>query len=336
MVERLAYAFLFTIFLILVPLIGVGILNLQKVFSIFVPYLAFLIFLFGLVYRVLSWATSPQPFKIPLVAGQQRSLKWIKSSYIESPYTKTGVFLRMLLEIIFFRSLLREEKVETHPKKWLLFTSKKALWLGSIIFHYSLLVIALRHLKLFFEPVPSFVSLLHRADSLFEIFLPTVYITDILALLALLFLFFRRILVRQVMYVSYATDYFALLLIISVILSGALVRYFFRVDLFDVKRFTLGLVSFRPYVPEVVGSAFYVHLFLVSFLFAYFPFSKLIHAGGIFLSPTRNLENTSREKRYINPWNYPVKVRSYEEWEDEFREMMREAGIPVEKEEKES
>jgi nitrate reductase gamma subunit len=66
-------------------------------------------------------------------------------------------------------------------------------------------------------------------------------------------------------------------------------------------------------------------------LLAYFPFSKLMHLGGIFMSPTRNMANTSRVKRHVNPWNYPVKVHSYGAYEDEFREKMIEAGLPVEK-----
>ena len=77
---------------------------------------------------------------------------------------------------------------------------------------------------------------------------------------------------------------------------------------------------------------FYLHLFLVSFLLAYFPMSKLVHMGGVFLSPTRNLANDSRMRRHVNPWNYPVKVHTYEEYEDEFREKMKAAGIPVDKE----
>jgi hypothetical protein len=53
--------------------------------------------------------------------------------------------------------------------------------------------------------------------------------------------------------------------------------------------------------------------------------------GGVFLSPTRNLANNNRMKRHINPWNYPVKVHTYEEWEDEFRDKLEAAGMPVEK-----
>jgi nitrate reductase gamma subunit len=70
----------------------------------------------------------------------------------------------------------------------------------------------------------------------------------------------------------------------------------------------------------------------VSTLFAYFPFSKLMHMAGVFLSPTRNLAANSREVRHVNPWNAPVPVHTYQEYEDEFRVRMREAGLPLEKE----
>lgn len=57
-----------------------------------------------------------------------------------------------------------------------------------------------------------------------------------------------------------------------------------------------------------------------------------MHLAGVFLSPTRNLANNNRTKRHINPWNPPVKVHTYEEYEEEFRDKMVAAGIPVERE----
>ena len=93
----------------------------------------------------------------------------------------------------------------------------------------------------------------------------------------------------------------------------------------------MGLVQFRPVIPDSVGTLFYIHIFLVSCLFAYFPFSKLMHLGGVFLSPTRNLANNNRAVRHVNPWNYPVNVHTYAAYEDEFREKMVEAGLPVDK-----
>ena len=72
-------------------------------------------------------------------------------------------------------------------------------------------------------------------------------------------------------------------------------------------------------------------MFLVSVLLAYFPFSKLMHLGGIFFSPTRNMRADTRAVRHVNPWNYPVNVHTYEEYEDDFRDKMIEAGLPVDR-----
>jgi nitrate reductase gamma subunit len=109
-------------------------------------------------------------------------------------------------------------------------------------------------------------------------------------------------------------------------------RYFYKVNLVGVKELTMSLAKFSPVVPAGIDVLFYIHLFLVSVLFAYFPFSKLTHMAGVFLSPTRNLANNNRMKMHVNPWNYPVKVHTYEEYENDYREFMKDAGIPVEKE----
>jgi len=118
-----------------------------------------------------------------------------------------------------------------------------------------------------------------------------------------------------------------------VVTSGILMKFFFKVDVVGVKALALGVITFQPSVPEGgIGWFFYIHLFLICALIAYFPFSKLMHMPGIFLSPTRNLANTNRISRHVNPWDKPVKVHTYEEWEDEFRDVMKDAGVPLEKE----
>jgi nitrate reductase gamma subunit len=104
------------------------------------------------------------------------------------------------------------------------------------------------------------------------------------------------------------------------------------VDVEAVKVLAMSVVSLRPAIPAGVGLPFYIHLFLVSMLLAYFPFSKLMHGFGLLFSPTRNLQNNSRMVRHLNPWSYPVKVHTYAEWEDEFRDKMKGVGLPVEKE----
>ena len=127
---------------------------------------------------------------------------------------------------------------------------------------------------------------------------------------------------------------FPLLLIIAIGVTGVLMRMFLRdgVDISAIKQLGVGLVTFSPVITTDIGSIFYIHLFLVCTLLVYFPFSKLMHLGGVFLSPTRNMKNNTREVRHINPWNPDIKVHAYSAYEDEFREFMVDAGIPVEKE----
>jgi nitrate reductase gamma subunit len=110
-----------------------------------------------------------------------------------------------------------------------------------------------------------------------------------------------------------------------------MMRYVTKVDIAAAKQLTMGLVTLHPVVPEGIGTIFYVHLLMVCALLAYFPYSKLMHMGGVFLSPTRNMLGNTRAYRHVNPWNYPVHVHTYEEYEDEFREKMVEAELPVDK-----
>ncbi len=324
---------LFAILVIIVAaLVGASVPRLDFLFGVVFPYTAITVFLVGIIYRVIKWSTSPVPFNIPTVAGQQKSLPWIKDSKLESPHNTLGVIGRMALEILFFRSLFRNTKMELKDGPKLVYGSSKYLWLGAIVFHWSMLIIVLRHLRLFMQPIPPFVLWLGNIDGFFQVGLPGLYITDVLILSALTFLILRRLTVSRLRYISLSSDYFPLFLIFSIAATGILMRYFFRVDLVNVKELAVGLFSFHPVIPQGIGVLFYLHLFLVCVLLAYFPFGKLLHMPGIFLSPTRNLANNSRMKRHVNPWNHPVRVHPYEEYEDEFREKMREAGLPLDKE----
>src|SRR3989339_1636840 len=97
-----------TVFLLfLVAYTGVEGAGLHRFFGIVIPYLAVLAFLAGFVYKVLGWASSAVPFRIPTTCGQQKSLSWIKQNKSDNPYTSMGVIVRMALEVICFRSLFR-------------------------------------------------------------------------------------------------------------------------------------------------------------------------------------------------------------------------------------
>jgi len=325
-----------TVFLLfLVAYTGVEGAGLHRFFGIVIPYLAVLAFLAGFVYKVLGWASSAVPFRIPTTCGQQKSLPWIKQNCIDNPDTSKGVCVRMVLEIFLFRSLFRNTKAafNRNESNRLSYSWEIFLWIGALAFHYSFLVVILRHFRFFTSPVPSCIKFLEYMDGIIQLGLPGLFISGALLLAATLFLLARRIFDTKVTYISQAADYFPLFLIIGIAASGISMRYFTKVDIIGIKELTMGLVTFSPVIPEGVGGLFYAHIFLVSTLFAYFPASKLMHLGGIFLSPTRNMANNTRAKRHVNPWNYDVKTHTYEEYEDHFREKMIEAGLPVDKEE---
>ncbi|MCW8805271.1 MAG: sulfate reduction electron transfer complex DsrMKJOP subunit DsrM [Ignavibacteriaceae bacterium] len=329
---NILFSFFAVLLIIVTVIIGVDTAQLKFLFGVVIPYAAVATFLLGIIYHVVNWARSPVPFRIPTVTGQQKSLNWIKSSKLDSPDSTLGVIGRMALEILLFRSLFRNTKAQLKDGPTLVYGSSKYLWLGALVFHWSFLIIVLRHFRYFAEPIPSFVIFLQNYDGLFQIGLPILYITDGLILAALTFLFLRRLTDSKLKYISLASDYFPLLLIMSIAVTGILMRYFTKVDIVSVKELAIGLFSFNPVIPEGIGILFYIHLFLVCALLIYFPFSKLLHMPGVFLSPTRNLANNSRMKRHINPWNKPVRIHTYEEYEDEFRDKMKAAGLPLDKE----
>jgi nitrate reductase gamma subunit len=330
--KKYMYSLLAVIVLILLPYIGVEGIGLQVLFGIIIPYIAVLIFIAGFVYRVMDWASSPVPFRIPSTCGQQKTLPWFKQNKIDNPFTTGGVILRMFFEIVFFRSLFRNTRMTLNEGPKISYVWEKWLWIAALAFHYSFLTVLIRHLRFFLEPVPVCLQWLEKIDGFFQIGLPGLFISGAVLLAAVTFLFVRRIYLPQVRYVSLAADFFPLFLIISIAITGILMRYFTKVDVVGVKELAMGLASFHPTIPEGIGVLFYIHLFLVSILFIYFPFSKLMHMAGVFMSPTRNLANNNRAIRHINPWDYPVKVHTYDEYEDEFREKMKEVGLPLEKE----
>lgn len=317
--------------IVFLTFVSVELLNFKVIFGVILPYTTTIIFILCLIGRVIRWAGSPVPFCIPTTCGQQRSFPWVKHNRLENPSNTLEVLGRMAMEIFLFRSLFRNTRAELKDSH-LAQGSTIILWLGGIAFHYSLLIVILRHLRLFTEPAPLFLSSIESLDGFLQVGTPTLYLSGILLFLSALYLLSRRVFLSKIRYISLPADYFILFLIIGIATSGILLRYFVKTDVTSIKTFIMGMLSFSPKIPQNVGVLFYIHLTLVSLLLAYLPFSKIVHSVGILFSPTRNLANNSRIKRYINPWDYPVKVHSYPEYEDEFREKMKGAGIPVEKE----
>ncbi len=325
-------AAVFLLFLVAYAGAGAG---LGWFFGIVFPYLAVIAFLVGFVIKVMGWARSAVPFRIPTTCGQQKSLSWIKQNRIDNPDTTSGVFIRMLLEIFAFRSLFRNTKAafNRNASNRITYSWEIFLWVAALAFHYAFLVVLLRHFRFFTAPVPFPVQFLEALDGIVQLGLPGLFLSGVVLPAAVLFLLARRLFDQKVRYISQASDYFPLFLILGIAITGIFMRYFTKVDVLAIKEMTMGLVTLSPTIPDGVANLFYAHLFLVSILFAYFPASKLMHLGGVFLSPTRNMANNTREKRHVNPWNYDVPIHTYEQYEDHFRDKMIEAGLPVEKKE---
>ncbi|MEM0353907.1 MAG: sulfate reduction electron transfer complex DsrMKJOP subunit DsrM [Archaeoglobaceae archaeon] len=298
------------------------------IFGVLVPYIAFAIFVAGVVYKFIYWAKSAVPLKIPTTSGQQKSLKFIKRTIydrFDSPFTKWETAVRMILEIFAFRSLLKNtryylDRLSQKDARW--------LWLFAILFHYSLLLVLIRHTKFFFEPVPSFVEMLSELEAFKGVFIPSVYVSGLAIIAALLLLWFRRIFLSRERCISLPSDHFALIVLLAITISGNVMRYFIKVDISAVKGLLLSLMTFdiakAVEFANAIEPMFYIHFALGSFLLAYFPFSKLMHAGGIFLSPTRNMPNNNRAERHVNPWNPPYKGITWQEYYEAYKDQLDE------------
>jgi len=171
------------------------------------------------------------------------------------------------------------------------FNGDRWTWVGGYGLHVVLVFVLIRHLRLFLSPVPAVVADVQPLALLIGALLP----------LPLVYLIARRATVDRYRHISSGADYFALGLILLIGLSGLSLKFLFHADVVGAKEFLLGLILLSPVdVPE--SPAFLVHFSLVLALGFYFPFSKLIHAGGAFLSPTTMQADDAGEARHVNPW----------------------------------
>lgn len=221
-------------------------------------YFAALVLIIGVGLRIRLYAKTPAPLRIPTTPA---------------PITASGVVVRMLFEVTLFRSLFK-------ANKW--------IWIFGWLFHAALLLVLLRHLRYFTDPVWSWVALLQPLGA----YAAFVMIAGLAGLWA------RRFLVDRVRYISSPSDHLMLALLIAIGLSGLGMKYVAATDIVAVKAFFLGLMYF-DWQPMPGDPLLMLHLVLVAMLMIIFPFSKLLHAPGMFFSPTRNQVDNPREKRHL-------------------------------------
>jgi nitrate reductase gamma subunit len=236
-------------------------MSLLTIFYTVLFYVASLVFVVGVALKIRSYAKTPAPLKIPTTPA---------------PVTTTGVGWRMAREVVFFESL---------------FKSSKWTWIFGWSFHAALLLVVLRHLRYFQEPVWLPVVLIQ----------PFGTYAGFAMVAALGGLWARRWLVDRVRYISTPSDHLMLALLLAIGLTGLSMRFVAHTDIVAVKIFILGLMRF-DWQPLPSDPFLLVHLALVAGLMIIFPISKLLHAPGLFFSPTRNQADNAREVRHISAW----------------------------------
>lgn len=224
-------------------------------------YFATSVFVVGTLYRISVYTRTPAPLKIPTTPA---------------PITTGGVVLRMMREVFLFESLF-----------------KANLWTWGLgwLFHASLALVLLRHLRYFTEPVWAWVAFIQ----------PFGMYAGITMLLGVAGLWARRLFVERIRYISTPSDHLMLVLFLVIAASGLIMKFSAHTDVIAVKGFILGLMYFDWQVlPSSI--ALYTHLSLVAVLLMIFPISKLLHAPGLFFSPGRNQADNPRDKRHISGW----------------------------------
>ena len=224
-------------------------------------YVATAVFVVGLALKIRLYARTPAPLKIPTTPA---------------PTTAGGVVLRMTREVVFFESL---------------FKSSKWTWIFGWLFHVALLLVILRHVRYFQQPVSELIAFIQP----FGTYAGFAMVAGLFGLWA------RRVWVDRVRYISTPSDHLHLALLLAIALSGLGMRFVAHTDIVVVKAFMLGLMRF-DIQPLPAQPLLLLHLTLVALLLIVFPISKLLHAPGLFFSPTRNQSDDPRESRHLAAW----------------------------------
>ena len=193
-----------------------------------------------------------------------------------APTTSTGVVFRLFREVVFFESLFK-------ATKW--------TWIFGWVFHATLLLVLIRHARYYQEPIWTVVALV-QPFGLYAGFGMVIGLGGLWA---------RRFLVDRVRYISTLSDHLMLALLLAIVLTGLGMKFVAHTDIVAVKNFMQGLMSFNIQ-PMPEDPILLVHLFLVATLMTIFPISKLLHAPGLFFSPSRNQADNPREHRYVSAW----------------------------------
>ena len=236
-------------------------------------YVAMITLVAGVTNKILQYKRVPAPLKIAVTPA---------------PLTKSGVVYRFFTEVVFFNSLFR-------ATKW--------TWIFGWMFHLSLLLAFFRHLRYVISSDSIFWPLVNNmVVQSFGHYAGFAMAVGLLGLLA------RRIFVDRVRYISSPSDYLMLLLIIGIAASGLMMSYVAHTDIVQLKAFIMGLFLF-DWQNLPADTVLLAHLTMVLALMVIFPISKLLHAPGLFMAPTRYQIDNPREVRHLSPWGAEIEAK---------------------------
>ena len=216
------------------------------------PFFTLLVFILGIAYRFYVWKKTPQPGKMTLFPAPEGST--------------TGEVIK---DTLLFPGL---------------FKGDKTLWSFSWIFHVMLALIFIGHIRIFTDFPALWNALRINADTMSAV---SGGAAGIIIFATALLLFLRRFMIRRVREISNFADYFAILLLLAIIITGNMMRFGEHFDLVLTRNYFSALFTFSfasMQVPE--NGMFRLHFLLAQLLIIYIPFSKILHFGGIFFTQT--------------------------------------------------
>ncbi len=225
---------------------------LQLLVGVVLPFVAVLVFVVGMAYRFRVWFKTPQPAKMTL-----------------TPAPKGSLAGAVLAETMFFPSLFKGDRV---------------LWLFSWFFHVTLALIALGHIRVVTGLADAIlISMGMTAENVDQMSSISGGAAGIVILATGALLLARRFVVARVREISGTGDFLALLLLLTIIFTGNMMRFGAEhFDLGQTRAWVHSLLTLSPTVPA--NGTFLVHALLAQLLFIYIPFSKILHFGGIFFT----------------------------------------------------
>lgn len=223
----------------------------EMLIGVVLPYAVMAVLIWGLVYRLRRWQKAA-------VANL---------AIYPSASSKGQLWRKILGEVLLFKTFRKEHR---------------RLWTQTWSLHAFLLLIILGHTRLITD-WPLRVALGMSEGAVNTLSAWAGGIAGAVALAACILLLVRRLAVRRVREASTSEDFFVMVLLMAILVTGNVMRFLTHFDMTLAQAYFASLFTLGPV--KVPGDRmFLLHFFLVQVLLIYLPFGKLLHIPGVFYS----------------------------------------------------